>query len=1396
MPGGPAGRAPADTTEDTVNTVKTGKKIRKTVTILALAALLLVGSFFRAPLEAYAAVDNSAVSGVHQEGDVDTFLRDAPIATIKIETDRIRPAYATLDLIQSDKFKVATSADIPSGVSGANDLIGAVCYTGSVASFSDNFIPGDCFSYRFSEAAILPDGSTADVLFTISNVHIFTTASSGYTGPFSVAKLRDTGLNLFVENTLIDGGAINNRYGLVFDANIKVVDRTSGKPVDGTFTYSTYDINVSRYNNNNFKAIYDSEAHMHFSEQVQIVSGALSDAFLPLDGYEVFAHAPAYGATYSNGLLISPPNTDSVSSDARNNYKSGFVVLADAYKGLTVQMTAAGGGGGTSSNRRTINTILFTPLNKFHRVITSTGIGGTIQTTTVGNRDGTLKDGGIVIDPGTFYVPRHKTVTFTMTPERGRYLGKLILDGRDEVFPTPVYGSNGHILYYTYVLEDDDGITMDHKLEVVWTSLMIIRRPEAETADGAPGNDPNQDFWYTVEGRDHNNKIVTLDVCIPAGEREVTVSAVTIGMDYTVTERDEWSWRYGAPVLDPANSSVNAAAIPGGATITIVEGKENNVLTFTRPRTSNDWLGDTRQQDNIFTRVVTDYDTFHDWTELFDFKTENTGMIWSSKSVTDHDSYTVGTLGYTPLTVSKTPGSDFLIDFALMSSTVTEHTYNATTNTPLDIVFVVDQSESMSTRRYDITNIKEVSRYQTNYEYFQQWNNGKGTQFYAHIPDSEYPWQKLIAMEHTGAFLGVFGRYTYTFEHTTVQTNPSLGNPLDLPSFFPLWTGVVDDGRTRMDDVKDALTDFLHTMDLYDVNARISLVGFGNTNTGDAPDLNGTGFYSGSSVTPYSDNTADYRSALLNVTNAEQFADLQAAVDALEAKTGAHSYIDLGMEMAQKILYHSTGSRKRVVIVLTDGQPGSAPASGYYTAGAAYGQSGDAEAVETNALASANTVKTPDGTRYGAEIYTIGYFPGADAASSGSATGQDIAARTNSFLQRLSSNNGTPQDSGYYFAAEDADDVSDALAALARKLTLSDYTQGHPVSSGGSMDQGYVTYTDKLGDYMEVDELNAIIIHETVYRPVSFDEATGAYTFAADAEAVSDITGDPVALNEIKVKVTRGASLREGDKIEIKVPSVLIPLRELYVNHVNGQYMMSVERDRPLHAMYSVSMKDRIRTFLEQQQPLDALGADQADWLSYAAANKATDGKTVAFHANHWSGGDNGDATVTFTPSENNHFYYFLNDTPLWTEDHRYATETDLNDLKLENYHYHVYHYEFDDPRLSEGSVPDVGVDYKARYISDTGDARKECVVHGVPVFDKSLLKWHDEGDGTGYWFIPKGTPKYAHAQTLFADKVENMSDTATTRYREDPAVDSENKITLITERLGNNGTIYFGYSA
>ncbi|MBQ3900823.1 MAG: hypothetical protein II736_03785, partial [Clostridia bacterium] len=486
----------------------------------------------------------------------------------------------------------------------------------------------------------------------------------------------------------------------------------------------------------------------------------------------------------------------------------------------------------------------------------------------------------------------------------------------------------------------------------------------------------------------------------------------------------------------------------------------------------------------------------------------------------------------------------------------------------------------------------------------------------------------------------------------------------------------------------------------------------------------------------------------------------------------------------------------RVVIVLTDGQPGSAPASGYYTAGAAYGQSGDAEAVETNALASANTVKTPDGTRYGAEIYTIGYFPGADAASSGSATGQDIAARTNSFLQRLSSNNGTPQDSGYYFAAENADDVSDALAALARRLTLSDYTEGDPVSSGGSMDQGYVTYTDKLGDYMEVDELNAIIIHDTVYRPVSFDEATGAYTFAADAEAVSDITGDPVALNEIKVKVTRGASLREGDKIEIKVPSALIPLRELHVNHVDVQYTMSVERDRPLHAMYSVSMKDRIRTFLEQQQPLDALGADQADWLSYAAANKATDGKTVAFHANHWSGGPNGDATVTFTPSEDNHFYYFLNDTPLWTEDHRYATETDLNDLKLENYHYHVYHYEFDDPRLSEDSVPDVGVDYKARYISDTADARKECVVHGVPVFDKSLLKWYDNGDGTGYWYIPKGTPKYAHAQTLFADKVENMSDTATTRYREDPAVDSENKITLITEQLGNNGTIYFGYSA
>lgn len=287
--------------------------------------------------------------------------------------------------------------------------------------------------------------------------------------------------------------------------------------------------------------------------------------------------------------------------------------------------------------------------------------------------------------------------------------------------------------------------------------------------------------------------------------------------------------------------------------------------------------------------------------------------------------------------------------------------------------------------------------------------------------------------------------YTYTDTNGTTQTiGTSTGaNTIFTPAFYQRST-TTSGGGTRLDALKNAVNNFadaVHTKSLGkdgqvgggdDIDHRIALVGFSS------PDYNNTELLTGSVInrgewkgrdistsdyngyyyfpTGYEMNgpqygrisDAQYKTALLAMNTDSGVSGVTSGVNALTAWGGTRT--DHGLAMANKIFEQNPipngETRNRVVIVFTDGIPGL---TGY--------DSG----VASSAITQASTAKST----YGATVYAIGIFSGADATSAGStSSGSSDADNGNYFLQRVSSNNGTPRNPSYYLSAGDSDTLN------------------------------------------------------------------------------------------------------------------------------------------------------------------------------------------------------------------------------------------------------------------------------------------------------------------------------------------------------------------------------------
>lgn len=458
---------------------------------------------------------------------------------------------------------------------------------------------------------------------------------------------------------------------------------------------------------------------------------------------------------------------------------------------------------------------------------------------------------------------------------------------------------------------------------------------------------------------------------------------------------------------------------------------------------------------------------------------------------------------------------------------------------------------------------------------------------------------------------------------------------------------------------------------------------------------------------------------------------------------------DYGLELAEKITTtYGRKDAKKIIVFFTDGTPTK---QNIFDAG-----------VANAAVTAAKNMK--DGK---ATVYTIGIFDGANPSAGIQDSGK--SQKENKFMQAVSSNypNATAWDthgtraenSDYYKSATNAeelkkvfDDISQAITSEAPYPTEID--KGYDATKSG-----YITFTDELGDFMQVDSFTEVVINGTPFtktdKTVNKETNTDTYEFTGKAK-------------DLLITVQRAGddNPQKGDIVTVNIPASLIPLS--HFKTVDGK--LSVDSAQPIRVKYTSSVKSTALDNLFTPEKVTGL----KDYIenNTTVANSA---KTVSFYANKWAAGDLGNTVATFEPADTNRYYYFQKQTPIYTD--KGCTQLAKNSLADTGTYY--YKDEFEEQGENGEAKPASAV---IEFIG--GDAAK---------FDGAIVP-----DENGNLVFTVGTARLAFIDELHTTKdnvggnnTETAKDVLNPKWNNTSA---KATATHVNSYLGNNGKISFAY--
>ena len=482
-----------------------------------------------------------------------------------------------------------------------------------------------------------------------------------------------------------------------------------------------------------------------------------------------------------------------------------------------------------------------------------------------------------------------------------------------------------------------------------------------------------------------------------------------------------------------------------------------------------------------------------------------------------------------------------------------------------------------------------------------------------------------------------------------------------------------------------------------------------------------------------------------NETTKSSFKDTINAINPAGATNAA-----AGMELAQGQISKRSDAKK-IVIFFTDGTPTT--------------QSDFSDEVASDAISAAKAMKDA-----GASVYTIGIFDGANPSADVNATTNE-----NKFMQAVSSNypaatytytqywwgdewkwsfGNRAEGSDFYKSASSASELSKIFEDISKEIVKG---AGYPTDAreGFEMSDGYITFDDSLGSYMQVDAFKAIVVNNHVFSDVTktTTDTADTYTFAG----TTGLNGKTASLGNIVITVTKSSDVATGDKVQVKVPAGLIPLRNFNVNETAGT--MTVSDTYPLRVFFTSSIKSDAL----------ALVANPDEAMAKYIADNTEDGK-VNFYANAFTpGAALGDAVSHFNPSKGNAYYYFTSDTPIYADEACTQPAT-RGAIAAGGTHYYQNHFF----AMGEG-----------------GAAVSQTEVVSFPSGTAEQFSGALAYDASGNAYFKAGTARLAYIDELAKSKAENITGTATDVLN--PKWNSETSTsaaTTVIPHLGNNGKL------
>ena len=460
---------------------------------------------------------------------------------------------------------------------------------------------------------------------------------------------------------------------------------------------------------------------------------------------------------------------------------------------------------------------------------------------------------------------------------------------------------------------------------------------------------------------------------------------------------------------------------------------------------------------------------------------------------------------------------------------------------------------------------------------------------------------------------------------------------------------------------------------------------------------------------------------------------------------------DYGLELAEGIS-SKRADAKKVVVFFTDDSPTSSDKF--------------ENKVADRAINRAKSLKAD-----GADIYTIGIFDGANPNAVPTVEG---TSRENKFMHAVSSNypaatsnifwgnwtinfGARAENANYYKSATSAAELEKIFEDISGSIIQAGYpTEIH--DGYGANNSGYITFTDELGDFMQVDNFTSVVYNGTTFdKPTKKTEGNvDTYTFTGDAANLV-ITVQHAGKDEPQAR----------DIVTVKIPASLIPLRHFKIT--DG--VLAVDNTVPIQVSYTSSVrKDALNNLFTPEKVTGLKG--------YIERNTTVaDGgaKTVNFYANKWSVGDLGDTVATFEPADTNRYYYFQKQTPIYTD--KDCTQPAKNSLADNGTYYYADKFE-EKGENGEARPATTVIEFKG------GDA---------PKLDDAIVV-----DKDGNLSFSVGTARLAYIDELHTTKVNvggNLTSTATDVLNPKwNNMSAEAGATHVNSYLGNNGKISYKY--